>query len=58
MALINIPVIAYLGKYAYKAIDDYVKQKKAGKDPVFKGKDIGLENLDYWKDDEEAVVAE
>ena len=51
MALINIPVIAYLGKYAFKAIDDYVKQKKAGKDPVFKAKDIGLENLDYWNDD-------
>lgn len=49
MTLINIPIICILGKYAFRAIADYEVQRKAGKNPVFKSKDIGLENLDYWK---------
>ena len=50
MTLINMPVIIILGKYAFRALDDYVKQKKEGKDPVFRSKDIGIETeLDYWK---------
>lgn len=50
MALINIPVIAYLGRYAYRALADYKKQKKEGKNPVFSAKDIGItEELDYWQ---------
>ncbi|MBQ3234893.1 MAG: alanine:cation symporter family protein, partial [Clostridia bacterium] len=49
MALINIPVIIYLGKYAFRALSDYYVQKKQGKDPVFKAKDIGVkEQTDYW----------
>lgn len=35
MTLINMPVIFILGKYSYRALNDYVKQRKAGKDPVF-----------------------
>ncbi len=42
MALINVPVIVYLSKYAFRALKDYYKQKKQGKDPVFHAKDIGL----------------
>ena len=49
MALINIPVIAILGKYAYKAIADYNKQKKEGKNPTFTPSSIGLDNLDGWE---------
>ena len=50
MAVINMPVILYLGKYAIRALKDYVKQKKAGKDPVFHAKDIGLPHqVDYWE---------
>ncbi len=49
MALINIPVCLLLGGIAYKALDDYVKQRKAGKNPVFKASDIGLDNTEYWK---------
>ncbi len=49
MTLINIPVIFILGKYAYRALDDYCKQKKEGKDPVFKAESIGLNNTDYWR---------
>lgn len=49
MTLINMPIIIYLGKYAFKALDDYTKQRKAGKDPVFKAKDIDLPvETDYW----------
>ena len=50
MAIINIPVIIILGKYAFRALKDYRLQKKAGQDPIFHSKDIGIENeLDYWK---------
>ncbi len=51
MTLINIPVCLLLGKTALDTLRDYEKQKKEGKNPVFKAKDIGLnlEELDYWK---------
>lgn len=50
MALINIPVIFILGKYALRALKDYEKQKKEGKEPVFRAKDIDLPHeVDYWK---------
>ena len=50
MTLINIPVICILSKYAIRAVNDYVKQRKEGKDPVFKAKDIDLpHDVDYWK---------
>ncbi|MBR3971627.1 MAG: alanine:cation symporter family protein [Ruminococcus sp.] len=50
MTLINMPIIIYLGKYAFRALDDYTKQRKAGKDLVFKAKDIDLPHeTDYWK---------
>lgn len=49
MALINIPVIFILGKYAFRALKDYERQKKEGKDPVFHAKDIDLpHDVDYW----------
>ena len=49
MALINIPVIFILSKYAFRALDNYKKQKKAGVDPTFRAKDIGINTeLDYW----------
>ena len=50
MTIINIPVIIILGKYALRTLKDYEKQKKAGKDPVFRAKDIALPHeVDYWK---------
>lgn len=50
MALINMPVIFILGRYAIRALKDYSQQKKAGKTPVFKASDIGLkEKTDFWK---------
>ncbi len=50
MALINMPVILYLGKYAFRALGDYRRQKKEGKFPVFHARDIGLPHeVDYWE---------
>lgn len=49
MALINMPVIIYLSKYAVRALNDYEKQRKEGKEPVFKAKNIDLpQETDYW----------
>ncbi len=52
MAIINLPVIIILGGPALKALDDYVAQRNAGKNPVFKASSIGMDasKLDYWKD--------
>ena len=51
MTLINLPSCMILGKVAIDALKDYEKQKSEGKNPVFAGRDIGLneEELDYWK---------
>ncbi len=50
MTIINMPVILLLGKYAFRALKDYDKQRKQGKTPVFKAKDINLPHeVDYWK---------
>ncbi len=50
MVIINIPVILILIKPAVKCLNDYCKQKKAGKNPEFKASDIGIkEDLDFWK---------
>ena len=49
MAIINLPVIVILTKPAMAALNDYIEQKKAGKDPVFKAANIGLrEKTDFW----------
>lgn len=49
MVLINLPVIVILGKTALKTLDDYMAQKKAGKNPVFKAERIGLKGkTDFW----------
>jgi AGCS family alanine or glycine:cation symporter len=49
MALINLPVIVILGGTAMKAMEDYMAQKSAGKNPVFKASSIGLkEKTDFW----------
>ena len=51
MVVINVPVIIILMKPAMKALEDYVAQKKAGKDPHFVAKEVGLDDsqMDFWK---------
>lgn len=49
MTLINMPVIIFLGKYAFRALKDYEKQREDGIEPVFKAKNIDLPHkTDYW----------
>lgn len=58
MTLINVPVIILLGGYAYRALKDYVAQRKAGREPVFLAATVGLAGkTDYWQD-EAAETAE
>ena len=51
MLVINIPVMCIIGGAAYKCLDDYLKQRKEGKNPVFKASSIGIDTqeLDFWK---------
>ncbi len=49
MIIINVPVIAFLSKYAFRALKDYERQKARGENPVFKVKNINLPyKVDYW----------
>ena len=51
MALINIPTIIILGKYALRAVDDYTKKIKKGGEVGFLASDIGLKDkVDYWQE--------
>ncbi len=51
MVITNLIAIALLGKFAFAALTDYVKQKKQGKDPVFYASSIpGLKNTECWED--------
>lgn len=49
MTIINIPVILVLSKYAFRALKNYEKQCKDGIEPVFRSKDIGIDNIECWK---------
>lgn len=49
LALINLPVIILLGGPAVQCLRDYIRQKKEGKNPVFKARDIQLKDqTDFW----------
>ena len=49
LAFINIPVCILIGSRVYKAMDDYLAQKKAGKNPVFHASEAGIrEKTDFW----------
>ena len=49
MTLINMPVILYLGKYAFRTLKDYERQMKTGVEITFRKKDIDLPHeTDYW----------
>ena len=49
LALINLPVIILLGGPAIRCLQDYRRQKKEGKNPEFRARDIGLKDkTDFW----------
>lgn len=50
MTLINMPVILILSKYAVRCLNNYTEQRKQGKEPTFRAKDIGLPHqVDCWQ---------
>ena len=50
MTLINLPVCVHLGKIAIDCLKDYEKQRKEGKNPIFKANTIDIDEalLDTW----------
>lgn len=58
MAILNLIAIVLLSKIAIKALQDYISQKKAGKNPVFYASSIpelGNE-VEEWRENEESVA--
>ncbi len=52
MAVINLFVILLLGKTAFAVLEDFYKQRKAGKDPLFKASSIpGLKGAECWEEE-------
>lgn len=49
MAIVNILCLFALNGVAMRTLADYDRQRKAGKNPVFHAKDIGLHNTDCWQ---------
>ena len=50
MVVTNVPSILILGGVALKCFKDYERQRKEGKNPVFKAANIGLfDKLDFWQ---------
>ena len=50
MVIVNVPVILILLKPAIACLEDYVAQKKEGKDPEFNAAKAGIKgDLDFWK---------
>ena len=59
MAIVNLIAILLLGKWAFAALDDYTKQRKEGKDPVFLADSIpGLPKTECWHLEEVADFGE
>ncbi|WP_316570060.1 alanine/glycine:cation symporter family protein [Neobacillus sp. YIM B06451] len=50
MVWLNLIAIVILAKPALMALKDYEAQKKAGLDPVFNSKELGIKNAEYWED--------
>ena len=49
MTLINLPAILLLAKPALLALEDYIRQKRSGRDPVFRAAGIGLrDRTEFW----------
>lgn len=48
MAIINIISILLLSGIVKKVLDDYDKQKSAGKDPTFSAKKLNIKNAECW----------
>ena len=50
LAFINIPVCVLIGSGAYKALKNYLIQRKKGLDPVYKASENGIRvKTDFWQ---------
>ena len=49
MAIVNIIAILLLGNKVVKVLQDYIYQKKEGKDPVFVASKVGIDNAEAWQ---------
>lgn len=49
IAIVNIITILKLSKKYKICLNDYINQKKQGKDPVFKAEDCGINDTTLWK---------
>lgn len=49
MAWINIIAILLLSPKALRALKDYEKQRRQGKEPIFDPKGLDIENADFWQ---------
>lgn len=49
MAWLNVIAILLLRKPALLVLKDYEEQKKAGKDPIFDAKKVGIKNAELWQ---------
>lgn len=54
MAWLNIIAILLLRKPALKCLKDFEEQTKAGKNPIFSPKKLGIKNTEAWKEEEDS----
>ena len=52
MAWINIVAILLLSRQALRSLKDYERQKKQGVEPKFNPKALGINNSEYWNDEQ------
>ena len=59
MAILNLIAIVLLSKIAIKALQDYIAQRKSGKNPVFSASSIPElgDEVEEWRDDEKEATA-
>lgn len=50
MCLINIPVLLRLSGTASAVLEDYEKQRKDGRDPLFRPRELGIGSAEVWED--------
>ena len=49
MVIINVPAILILSRHALRALRDYEKQRREGKNPVYRAADNGVSGTDFWQ---------
>ena len=50
MALVNLVAILLLGGKAIRVLKDYQKQRRAGKNPVYRYDEVGVGSPEIWNE--------